>query len=117
MTLPAPLQLLQRLLREHASANALPRKQQTVLQEGLRIIQARKAAVETFMRELLLVSGVDLEGKPRQKTRLIQWILRLVADDRFRDWRPRANEGSAEKGTRNVIAPTKQAGEVGRSCQ
>jgi len=40
MTLPAPLQLLQRLLREHASANALPRKQQTVLQEGLRIIQA-----------------------------------------------------------------------------
>jgi len=45
------------------------------------------------MRELLLVPGVDLEGKPRQKTRLIQWFLRLVADDRIRDRRPRANEG------------------------
>jgi hypothetical protein len=35
LTLPAPLRLLQRLLREHALANALSSQQQAVLQEGL----------------------------------------------------------------------------------
>lgn len=95
--LPAPLRLLQRLLKEHASANALFRQQQAVLQEGLRIIEAREAAVETFMRELLLLKQpgsrdaalVDVDDKLHM-TRLVRWFLELVEDDKFRRMADRA---------------------------
>lgn len=91
MTVHAPLQLLQRLLREHASANALSRQQQAVLQEGLRIIQAWEAAVEKFMRELLLLKQpgsedaalVDADNK-LYMIRLVRWFLQLVEEGVFR---------------------------------
>lgn len=90
-TLPSPLQLLQRLLREHASANALSRPQQAVLQEGLRIIQAREQAVDTFMRELLALKDPVTRDTPlvgvdnkQHMGRLVQWFLRLVKEGVFR---------------------------------